>query len=369
MALGSGDADGFWMQSAEGLEEEPSTEDLVNQAAVDLERLLGPQGKLRPSARVASADNESGLVSVSSGDASGVGEGGEASASLASLGSSTSSTTTPDPYILRQADDAWEQEGAKVAARPAPEREGSTADDRLLALASKLAGLLRETKPNGEPALAADVALGTIEALSPGAVKSLEQEGSVLRRGLSAEDFETLNQARLRTAGGTSLSDSQIRDVIDAVKPATPELRITESKLCKRVMGFGRYDQMSSAAFRAGKVSRAIVYTELDGFQARPAQKGDPVAEDADAADQVSVELEQSLTLYQDSDGYQAWHRPPQRVIETSRTKRRDFYLIQIIELPAALTIGKYNLKVAVKDVTTGIATESIIPVEIVAGS
>jgi hypothetical protein len=76
MALGSGDADGFWMQSAEGLEEEPSTEDLVNQAAVDLERLLGPQGKLRPSARVASADNESGLVSVSSGDASGVGGGG-----------------------------------------------------------------------------------------------------------------------------------------------------------------------------------------------------------------------------------------------------------------------------------------------------
>lgn len=367
MALGSADADGFLMQDIEELDESPSTEDLVNQAAVDLEKLLGAGGRLRPQARVASADNESGLASSPSS-----GEDQEASAGLNSLaGTQDVSIAAPDPYVLRQADEAWEEEGAKVAARrvSAPERDGSTPNDRLLALASKLAALLRETKANGESVLAPEVALGAIEALSPGSVKSLDQEGSVLRAGLSAQDFETLSQARLRTSGGTQVSGAQLREVIEAVTPAPAELRITASKLCTRVMGFGRYDEITTPAFRAGKSSKAIVYTELDGFQARPAQKGDPLAKDAEVSEQVSVELEQSLTLYQDADGYQAWHRPPQRVIETSRTKRRDFYLIQIIELPAALTIGKYNLKVAVKDVTTGTTTESIIPVEIVAGS
>ncbi|MBS0195908.1 MAG: hypothetical protein JSR77_04040 [Planctomycetes bacterium] len=152
-------------------------------------------------------------------------------------------------------------------------------------------------------------------------------------------------------------------------KPASSSnLRVARAVLCTKVMGFGKYNPYSSTTFSAGRAVPAIIYVEIENFASRPARDGDPTIADAALSELSSVELSQSLTLYQDPSGLQAWHHPSQSVIETSRGQRRDFYLIQQVELPRTLSIGRYNLKVTVKDKTSGQESEAMIPVTIVAG-
>jgi hypothetical protein len=52
-----------------------------------------------------------------------------------------------------------------------------------------------------------------------------------------------------------------------------------------------------------------------------------------------------------------------------SRNLVRDYYLINQVTLPANLSIGKYHLKVVMRDLVSGHVAESIVPIEIVAGS
>jgi hypothetical protein len=109
------------------------------------------------------------------------------------------------------------------------------------------------------------------------------------------------------------------------------------------------------------------LYSELDGFNTRPARESDRLQTSVPMQDQVSVDLAQEISLYHDADGLLAWYRPAQGVVETSRSKRRDFYLIQIIDLPSTLSIGRFNLKITVTDRTTGTQAQTILPIEIVA--
>lgn len=247
-------------------------------------------------------------------------------------------------------------------------------------LAARMASLLRPAPGSTKPALADAAALIPIEAMRPGVLATLDAPENPLARSLSAADIATLRQAKARLLSDpstppdlrTALRGSEAPLPAPAPAPvlATPQPKpfsITRAALCTRVQGYGRFDPYSSTTFVAGRSIRAIVYTELDGFATRPARSGDPLQTNVAMSEQVSVQLSQTLTLYHDKDGLLAWHRPPQGVTETSRSARRDFYLIQIIELPSTLSVGRYNLKVTVTDTTTGAEAERIIPVDIVA--
>jgi len=351
IALGSGDVRGeiIAQDPSTAPSGEADTSELVNQAAVDLERILAeglPARKPRPVPQAS-------LPPV------------EASVPL-------SSDRRIDADALRRADEEWNARAAKERAAAQPSTPDSVDevittnnDDKLVALASRIAALLRDRSLTGEPVISDSVAVAMIEAYEEGACAKLDDPQSLLRTRLVDEDVRTLISARDAAAKELETPKAEeVREAIATVAPA-PELRISDAKLCTRVSGFGVYNAFPTNAFPAGKKSRAIVYTAVEGFDARPAIAGDPVAPGTTINDQVSVELEQSLTLYQDSDDYQVWHRPPQRVVETARTKRRDFYLIQIIELAPSLAPGRYNLKIRLKDRTTGLMTESRIPIEI----
>ncbi len=124
---------------------------------------------------------------------------------------------------------------------------------------------------------------------------------------------------------------------------------------------------MASNVFVAGRPVRMIVYVEVAGFRIREAKSGDPLVASASASEQHTVDLSQSLRLYTDSDGTLVWQRPAQRAIETSLSKRQDFYLLQVIELPATLSVGRFNLKVVVSDATSGEQAEAVLPIVLVA--
>jgi hypothetical protein len=166
----------------------------------------------------------------------------------------------------------------------------------------------------------------------------------------------------------TGLTDEQLsQDAVASTQEPPAALRLPRVALCSRVDGFGRYRPMASNVFVAGRPLRAIVYAEVDGFRARPARSGDALLANVGASEQQTVELSQALRLYTDVDGTLVWQRGAQRALETSLSPRRDFYLLQVIELPATLGVGRYNLKVVVVDATTSQQAEAVLPIVLVA--
>ena len=131
--------------------------------------------------------------------------------------------------------------------------------------------------------------------------------------------------------------------------------------------GFGQFVPLPGNKFQAGKPVRAIVYTEVTRFGHRPLGESTARPAGSSASDRWAVELSQGLQLYHDADGVLAWSRPMETVIETSRNKRRDFFLVHEITLPPTLTIGAYKLKIVLKDRVNGHEDQAIIPFEVVA--
>lgn len=237
--------------------------------------------------------------------------------------------------------------------------------DATVDLAQRIARLLRDPG-EGRQKMPDAVALGPIEALEPGILADLEEADNRIGPKLSAEDRAALIAARDNIlANPAGVNESLVRALSKLAPP--PTLKIARSALCTRVNGFGHYEPLGTTTFLFGRPIRAIVYVELDGFASRPAREGDPAQSGSSLSEQVSVDLTQSLSLYQDPSGLLSWHRPARAVIETSRNKRRDFYVIQQIELPGTLSIGRYNLKVTVKDRTSGSEAEAVLPITVVA--
>lgn len=350
-------------------------ERLMNRAVADLEALRA-SGQLDPSGRPRAPSMQPlDVQAIAAGSAQSSEPEPEAPASTglsALAGSSPQSEPVPPPppidaTALAEADRAWSEVPAPEL--PSTPAAALSADDQLVQLASRMAFLLRDKRrqsPSPEAAALTDgAALASLETLRPGSVTDLSREGSLLASRLTSEDRATLLEARDRLAatpgGVTRALEAALRDL-----SPPPPLTITKAALATRVTGFGRFDAFASDVFVAGRPIRAIVYVEVDHFGTRPARTGDPVQRGVALADQVSVDLTQSLSLFHDDTGLLAWHRPAQAVVETSRAARRDFYLIQIVQLPPTLAAGRYNLKVTVKDRTTQAETEAIIPFRVV---
>ncbi len=244
----------------------------------------------------------------------------------------------------------------------------------LVDLAAKMASLLRQTDASGKPLLTDAAALTPIEAMKPGVLASLANTSINAKHplfNLNAPDRETLANARERLLNNPEGVPEQLikslRTPPGDFADIGPQLALSDMALCTRVDGFARYEPYASTTFVAGKPIRAIVYTQVANFSSRPARDSDPVQRNVSTSEQVSVDLTQALSLYHDQDGLLVWQRPAQTVIETSRAKRNDFYLVQQIELPRSITIGRYNLKAIVTDRTTGAQAERIVPIEVVA--
>jgi hypothetical protein len=80
------------------------------------------------------------------------------------------------------------------------------------------------------------------------------------------------------------------------------------------------------------------------------------------------VKLSQRLELYHIADDLNTWNRSAETDTTISRNRLRDYYLINQITLPPNLGVGRYNLKVVMRDLIANQVVEAIIPIEIVAG-
>jgi hypothetical protein len=135
-----------------------------------------------------------------------------------------------------------------------------------------------------------------------------------------------------------------------------PELELPNTQLCWRVGGFGDYDAFDRVAFLAHTEQQVILYLEVDRFTSEPNQKS-----------QWVTELSQQLEIYSDLDGIPVWSEPWQKAVDVTNNRRRDFFTTQIITLPPALSVGRYHLKIRVRDEKSGAEAEASVPFEMVA--
>lgn len=264
----------------------------------------------------------------------------------------------------------------EAKAEPEPEMVVQAApkplDQRISDAAVVLVDLLRQQSLESPEPARAYVALAALEALRPGSLPDVHTpDGKNVNKVAPSEwrAAEALRDLVIgMTTGSAAGNESELADLLDDLAlrlGALQQIRIRTARLCSRVEGFGQYTPFSGNRFLQGRTNRVIVYAEVDRFAHRPSQAADTAA--GGTGGEWTVDLSQELNLYHDADTILAWRRPEERVVETSHNKRRDFYVIQMIDLPPTLTVGAYNLKVIMRDKTSGAAAEALIPIQIVA--
>ena len=265
---------------------------------------------------------------------------------------------TPADDGLTPADDADEPRetasGTEVAAVAVSPKEpagtdpgGSglsafeTADATVTELAERLARRLGDEAAGQTDPARALAAVAALEPVLPGILAELREQDPEAFALLLEPQSRVLEQlstlAEAFASGDPEAAAYAARIAADELAAAAP-LTLPIVELCRRVEGFGRYDPLPSRAFLAGRSHPMIVYAEVDRFGREKTTEGYLV--------RLSLELE----LRHEADDLLAWRLPPQPVTELSRRPLRDFFLVSRVDLPRSLTVGRYVLKVIVRD-------------------
>lgn len=277
----------------------------------------------------------------------------------------TSSNTTPTSTSSDETASAKRQSvqtppaanTANAALEALPPRDALAAEMGML-----VARALRTLKaePGNEGTIGQLV--GILEAIQPGFLVGIEDAQSPTRKALGEADaVELLAHRHLVPATDVALSKdtSPAPETVEAPKVEAPKpvFTVANAHLCSRVTSFGQYEPMESTTFAADRPIRALVYVEIENFENRET-----------AGDRRLVEVSQKLALYPESGSAEVWSTKEQSVREEGFRSRRDFYLVQQVDLPRNLSLGTYSLKVTVVDKVNGAQAEASLPIRIVAG-
>lgn len=178
--------------------------------------------------------------------------------------------------------------------------------------------------------------------------EGLSTEYAALLRGV----IDVIVAGRAALDNPVTASDAALQAVDDLrnVLRERADLLIPTVALCTRVQAFGVYDELASDALAAHQPNRAIVYVEIGNFMSE--KTGDGRYRTA-LADELEV-----LT----ASGQSLWRHEEPEIIDLSRQQREDFFLAQMITLPATLGPGEYVLKVTIQDALSGKSNQSILP-------
>lgn len=229
-------------------------------------------------------------------------------------------------------------------------------------LASELAMILKDLAATSDDPGSAALALASLETMLPSDVGALVEDGV-----LSDAERTSLDAVRsflgALSLEGSIASPSEVSVQLEEIKRGLDVwagLRIQKAALCTQVDGFGRYETFSSYRFIAGRSQPVIVYVELERFAQREILG-------PDGQPRFETKLSQRLELYHVADDLNTWNRAAETVSDETRNRLRDYYLINQVTLPASLGVGRYHLKVVMRDLIGERVAETIIPIEIVA--
>jgi hypothetical protein len=253
--------------------------------------------------------------------------------------------------------------------------------DRIEVAAREIGAALDEMGDARASELGSMIRLALVEAIHPGAFEAVY---GPLEEGAGSAGLTTDELALVQTALelSTALHDeldadfidtdrvgALLEDTLDRIRPQRL-LEITDARLCLRVDNFGVYREIERHddryKFIAGRAHPAIVYCELDQFTRASTNR--------DGVDGYIVNVRQALEIYRigtedarDTESTLVWRLEPQPVVDFSRRQLRDFFVVQVIELPETLSVGSYRMKIIATDVASGELVERAIEFDIVA--
>jgi len=270
---------------------------------------------------------------------------------------------TPTPPPADTASVAQAEPEIDLAADAPPESPPAPSPaDRTRTLGAELAAVLREAGQGDPMALA--VRLAALQAAQGGPVAGLDR----LIEGLPVDQRDAARALAAVLAAGDA-DPRTLADILAAESERLAEARplsIRTAALCSRVEGFGRYTPLASSTFVAGSPMRMVIYVELDHFNHTPISGSGSLGE-SDTGDAWEVRLSQELQLYHESDGLLAWRQPEEVTVYRTRSRVRDYFVVNPIELPRTLTVGAYRLKIVMRDLSDRSVDERIVPVRVVA--
>jgi len=179
--------------------------------------------------------------------------------------------------------------------------------------------------------------------------------------GLPSEDREVIAalmdglsnfRSNARNEGNQMLSQKirPLTEMADRMR-GQADLTLPNAVLCNRVDGYGVYEPMSPR-FAAGKKNPVIVYCEVENFASQINDKK-----------QWETRLANEAILYTET-GMVAWTDKSKSIVDTSRNRRHDFFIVKKTELPV-LPLGRYILKISVTDQQSNRVAETTIPITI----
>jgi hypothetical protein len=123
---------------------------------------------------------------------------------------------------------------------------------------------------------------------------------------------------------------AQIRSAVLALEERAP-LAITQTRLCRNVLGFGAFEPLDRAAVKTG--SPVILYAEITGM--RYETKGD----------RYISRLFSRVELISTEDNNKVWEQSLGEAEDQCRNRRRDYCVSYRIYLPPSVAPGEYRLR------------------------
>jgi hypothetical protein len=197
--------------------------------------------------------------------------------------------------------------------------------------------------------LAAMTMVDPTRQISPDAMPDLTESEQALLKTMQ-EHFIELGQSLDGSQDATRAVRTTMANLQQALSEQ-PDLTIKTAVLCTRVRGFGDYDELNLSQLVAHRSQQAVLYIEINEF-----------ASELNENNEWVTVTSQQLTIYSERDGIPVWQEDWRTAIDRSRQQRNDFFTVQLLSLPEPLSVGKYQLKIRIRDDKSGAETERSIP-------
>jgi hypothetical protein len=135
----------------------------------------------------------------------------------------------------------------------------------------------------------------------------------------------------------------QLHTALRSMAPIT----IDRALLVSRVNSYGDYDVVLPAEFPVGQMTRTILYAEISNFRS---EKGD------DGLYRTLLSLHAEVF---DETGKSVWKQAHDKIPDSCRRIRNDFFLACEVELSETLPAGRYTVKVTVEDKLSATADQA----------
>jgi hypothetical protein len=133
------------------------------------------------------------------------------------------------------------------------------------------------------------------------------------------------------------------------------DLTIPTIALCTAVRTFGEYDPINPPRFAANKAHDVILYCEVENFSSQ-----------LDDKQFWLTKLTKDAVLYTEN-GMPVWSDKSETITDAARRRRHDFFIVKRLRLPANLAVGRYLMKVTIRDDQVNRVAEVTLPIIIAA--